>query len=141
MNCPESTVPEELASTFPLKILIAEDNEVNQQVILFILQKLGYEPAIVENGRLALEAATSTAFDVILMDLQMPEMDGLEVTRQIRQVKLPEQPVIIALTANTMEGDEEECVKAGMNDYIGKPVKLEELVGKLRKWALHRRRS
>jgi signal transduction histidine kinase/CheY-like chemotaxis protein len=134
-------LPEELATTFPLKILIAEDNEVNQQVILFILQKLGYQPAIVENGLLALEAVTSTAFDVILMDLQMPEMDGLEATRQIRQAKLSEQPVIIALTANTMEGDEEECVKAGMNDYIGKPVKLEELVGKLRKWALHRRRS
>jgi two-component system sensor histidine kinase/response regulator len=134
-------LPEELAITFPLKILIAEDNEVNQQVILFILQKLGYEPTIVGNGLLALEAATSNAFDIIFMDLQMPEMDGLEVTRHIRQAKLTGQPVIIALTANTMEGDEEECLQAGMNDYVGKPVKLEELVGKLRKWALHRRRS
>jgi len=134
-------LPGELATTLPLKILIAEDNEINQQVIVFILQKLGYEPTVVENGRLALEAATSTAFDVILMDLQMPEMDGLEATRHIRRTGLSEQPVIIALTANTMEGDEEECLQAGMNDYIGKPVKLEELVGKLRKWALHRRRS
>ncbi|HTI91900.1 MAG TPA: response regulator [Puia sp.] len=134
-------LPEDLATTFPLKVLIAEDNEINQQVILFTLQKLGYEPLVVENGRLALEAVTSTAFDIIFMDLQMPEMDGLESTRQIRKAKLSEQPVIIALTANTMEGDEEECLQAGMNDYIGKPVKLEELVGKLRKWALHRRRS
>ncbi len=92
-------LPDELATTFPLKILIAEDNLINQQVILYILQKLGYEPSLVENGRQAIEAATSTAFDVILMDLQMPEMDGLEATRHIRQPKLPEQPAIIALTA------------------------------------------
>ena len=65
-------------------------------------------------------------------------MDGLEATRLIRKSRLVDPPVIIALTANTMEGDEEECLQAGMNDYIGKPVKLEELVGKLRKWALHR---
>ena len=134
-------LPDELATTFPLKILIAEDNEINQQVILYILQKLGYEPSIVENGRQAVDLARGTAFDIILMDLQMPEMDGLEATRHIRQTELPEQPVIIALTANAMEGDEEECLEAGMNDYIGKPVKLEELIGKLRKWALHRRRS
>jgi CheY-like chemotaxis protein len=71
------------------------------------------------------------------MDLQMPELDGLEATRLIRGRRRTHQPVIIALTANTMEGDEEECLLAGMNDYIGKPVKLEELIGKLRKWALH----
>jgi len=69
------------------------------------------------------------------MDLQMPEMDGLEATRLIRQTART-QPVIIALTANTMEGDEEECLNAGMNDYIGKPIKLDELVEKLRKWSL-----
>src|SRR5260221_698780 len=133
-------LPDELATTFPLKILIAEDNLINQQVILYILQKLGYEPSLVENGRQAIEAATSTAFDVILMDLQMPEMDGLEATRHIRQAKLPEQPVIIALTANIMERDEKDCLEAGMNDYISKQVKLEEVIGKLRQWALNRRR-
>ena len=134
-------LPDELAANFPLKILVAEDNQINQQVILYILQKLGYEPTIVENGHQAIMAVTNTAFDIVLMDLQMPEMDGLEATRYIRKAQLTEQPVIIALTANTMEGDEEECLQAGMNDYIGKPLKLEELVGKLRKWALHRRRS
>ena len=72
------------------------------------------------------------------MDLQMPEMDGLEATRLIRNANLPHQPVIIALTANTMEGDEEECLRAGMDDYLGKPVKLEEVIGKLRHWALQR---
>jgi two-component system, sensor histidine kinase and response regulator len=68
------------------------------------------------------------------MDLHMPEVDGLEATRQIRRAPLPHQPVIIALTANTMEGDEEECLSAGMNDYLGKPVKLEEVIGKLSHW-------
>jgi len=132
---------EEMAMTFPLNILIAEDNEINQQVILHILNRLGYAPIIVADGRQTVEAVIRTAYDIVLMDLQMPEMDGLEATRHIRRLKLPEQPVIIALTANTMQGDEEECLRAGMNDYIGKPVKLEELLGKLRKWALHRRRS
>ncbi len=75
------------------------------------------------------------------MDLQMPEMDGLEATRLIRDSGLADQTVIIALTANTMERDEEECLPAGMNDSIGKPVQLKELLGKLRKWALHRRMS
>jgi CheY-like chemotaxis protein len=144
--------PGRFASDFPLRLLVAEDNVINQQVILYILQKLGYEPTIVENGRLALEAATGAGdrsdivpgsaspggFDIILMDLQMPEMDGLEATRLIRNANLPHQPVIIALTANTMEGDEEECLRAGMDDYLGKPVKLEEVIGKLRHWALQR---
>ncbi|HLZ87335.1 MAG TPA: response regulator, partial [Puia sp.] len=134
-------LPDELSSTFPLNILIAEDNLINQQVILYILQKLGYDPVIVENGRQAVDAALNTGYDIILMDLQMPEMDGLEATRLIRQSRLVDQPIIIALTANTMEGDEEECLAAGMNDYIGKPVKLEELLGKLRKWALQRQLS
>jgi len=134
-------LPEKLSSTFPLNILIAEDNEINQQVILYILQKLGYDPFIVGNGKQAVDAALNMGYDIILMDLQMPEMDGLEATRVIRKSGLVDPPVIIALTANTMEGDEEECLQAGMNDYVGKPVKLEELVGKLRKWALHRQMS
>ena len=134
-------MPQELSSTFPLSILIAEDNLVNQQVILYILQKLGYDPVIVENGKLAVDGALNTGYDIILMDLQMPEMDGLEATRLIRRSGLVDQPVIIALTANAMEGDEAECLQAGMNDYIGKPVKLDELLGKLRKWALHRQLS
>jgi signal transduction histidine kinase/CheY-like chemotaxis protein len=134
-------LPDKLSSTFPLNILIAEDNLINQQVILYILQKLGYMPLIVENGKQAVDAALTTGYDIIFMDLQMPEMDGLEATRLIRQSGLVDQPIIIALTANTMEGDEEECLRMGMNDYIGKPVKLDELVGKLRKWALHRQLS
>jgi len=134
-------MPEELSATFPLHILVAEDNVINQQVIQYILQKMGYQPVIVENGREAVEAAANTGYDIIFMDLQMPEMDGLEATRLIRDSGKNDQPVIIALTANTMEGDEEECLRAGMNDYIGKPLKLDELLNKLRKWALHLQRA
>ena len=132
-----SRLPENLSATFPLEILVAEDNEINQQVIQYILQKIGYTPTIVSNGQEAVKAAAATTFDILFMDLQMPEVDGLEATRLIRDNETIHQPVIIALTANTMEGDEDECLLAGMNDYIGKPVKLEELLGKLRKWALH----
>ncbi len=134
-------LPEELAVTLPLNILIAEDNLINQQVILYILQKLGYNPAIVDNGLKAVEAVAEKAYDLVFMDLQMPEMDGLEAARLIRKNGSLQQPVIIALTANTLEGDEEQCLQAGMNYYVGKPVKLEELLGKLRKWALWRRMS
>ena len=127
-------LPGDLSKKYPLNILVAEDNLINQQVIFYILQKLGYTPTMVENGQEALDAVAKDRYDIILMDLQMPEIDGLEATRIIR-ASSSRQPVIIALTANTMQGDEEECLKAGMNDYIGKPVNLEELVGKLRKWA------
>jgi CheY-like chemotaxis protein len=128
-------LPSDLAQKYPLNILVAEDNLINQQVIQHILQKLGYTPMMVENGQQALDALHKHQYDMILMDLQMPEVDGLEATRIIRGSSTGYQPVIIALTANTMQGDEEECLKAGMNDYIGKPVNLEELVAKLRKWA------
>jgi two-component system sensor histidine kinase/response regulator len=135
----ESSTPSRLsgqmATELPMQILIAEDNVINQQVIQYILQKLGYTPVMVQNGREAVDTAAANEFDIILMDLQMPEMDGLEATRLIRQRNASRQPVIIALTANAMEGDEEECLLAGMNDYLGKPVKLEELIDKLQKWA------
>jgi signal transduction histidine kinase/DNA-binding response OmpR family regulator len=131
----QSRLPAGLAEQHPQKILVAEDNVINQQVILHILQKLGYAPRIVSNGREAVYTMLEDPYDIIFMDLQMPEMDGLEATRLIRQTAKT-QPVIIALTANAMEGDEEECLNAGMNDYIGKPIKLDELVEKLRKWSL-----
>ncbi len=138
----EKTIQEKLPVNFsglyPLDILIAEDNPINQQVILHILNKMGYEPEMVENGLEAVKASSQKHFDLILMDMQMPEMDGLEASRIIRSKTLEKQPVIIALTANTMQGDEEQCLDAGMNDYIGKPFKLEELVSKLEKWAVYK---
>ena len=134
----ENTVHEKLPGDFaeknPFEILVAEDNAVNQKVILYTLTKLGYKPALAENGAIAVEKVRESHFDIILMDMQMPEMDGIQAARFIRQ-NLDRQPIIIALTANTMEGDEEACLNAGMNDYISKPVRLEELTSKLVKWA------
>ena len=102
---------------------------------LKILNKIGYECEIAENGKVVLEQVSHDHFDMILMDVQMPEMDGMEATRMIR-VCLETQPVIIAMTANVMQGDREECMQSGMNDYISKPVELNELLGMLEKWAL-----
>ena len=135
----EKTIQQVLAVDFsikhPLNILIAEDNLINQMVIMHILNQMGYKPEMVANGQEAIEAARQKHYDVILMDMQMPEIDGLEATRVIRQFP-GKQPVIIALTANTMEGDKEKCLEAGMNDFISKPIKLDELISKLTKWSL-----
>jgi signal transduction histidine kinase/ligand-binding sensor domain-containing protein/DNA-binding response OmpR family regulator len=123
----------DFGETFPFDILIAEDNQMNQHVIMHILNRMGYQPDLVNNGQEAVEAANQKDYGIILMDMQMPVMDGLEATRIIRQTAI-KQPVIIALTANAMADDEETCLKAGMDDYICKPVKLEELMNKLEKW-------
>ena len=135
------TVQEKLSADFalrhPMDILVAEDNVINQQLILQILVKLGYAPKIVENGIEAVSAMNKKPYTLILMDMQMPEMDGLEATRVIRHSPML-QPIIVALTANSMKGDEEACLKAGMNDYLSKPVKLETLIGMLEKWAAYR---
>ena len=136
----QQKLPGNFSEKFPLEILVAEDNQVNQKVILHILHKLGYKPVLVEDGAKAVEEVRQRAYDIILMDMQMPEMDGMQATRFIRE-QLENQPVIIALTANTMEGDQEECLKAGMNDYISKPVRLEELTNKLEKWSLAKMKS
>lgn len=125
----------DFAIKYPLTILIAEDNVVNQKLALRVLGKLGYKPHTVMNGKEVLEEVTRVEYDVILMDIQMPEMDGLEATRMIR-LCLTNQPIIIAMTANAMQGDREECINAGMDDYISKPVNIEELVIILEKWAL-----
>jgi CheY-like chemotaxis protein len=125
----------DFAIKYPLSILIAEDNVVNQKLALRVLGKLGYKPNIVKDGKEVLEEVTRVEYDLILMDVQMPEMDGLEATRMIR-LCLTDQPIIIAMTANAMQGDREECINAGMDDYISKPVNIEELVIILEKWAL-----
>jgi len=133
----QATLTKKLSTGFcqkyPYDLLIAEDNPMNQHVIVHILKKLGYEPVVVKNGQEALEAANQKDYDLILMDMQMPVMDGLEATKLIRQT-LVKQPVIIALTANTMAGDEQVCLEAGMDDYLAKPILLENLMNKLEKW-------
>ena len=127
---------EDFSKQYPLNILIAEDNPINQKWTTKILSKLGYQTKVAENGKEVLEVVSHEQYDVILMDVQMPEMDGLEATRMIR-LCLQSQPVIIAMTANVMHGDRQACMQAGMDDYISKPVELNELVNMLEKWALH----
>lgn len=122
------------ASLYPWDILLAEDDRINQHVATAILRKFGYSAAIAVNGRKALEMWEEHRYNLILMDMQMPEIDGLEATRIIRQ-KNGQQPVIIAMTANAMQGDREKCLEAGMNDYISKPVNQQELIALLKKWA------
>ena len=116
-----------LADRLPLRILLAEDNQVNQKVALRMLDRLGYRADLAGNGLEALAAVRRTVYDVVLMDMQMPEMDGLEATRRIRHEPLDAQPRIIAMTANAMEGDRATCLAAGMDDYLAKPVRMEDL--------------
>jgi len=111
-----------------LRILLAEDNKVNQKVALITLQKLGYHADIANNGLEVLEILRKQHYDVVLMDVQMPEMDGLVATQEIiKEWSIEQRPWIIAMTANAMQGDREICLAAGMNDYITKPIRREEL--------------
>lgn len=120
----------------PLRILVAEDNKVNQMVALRLLEKLGYRGDVAANGLEVLEAVQRQPYDVILMDMQMPEMDGVTATREVialfQGLKQP-RPRIIAMTANAMESDRQLCFEAGMDDYVSKPVRLEELVRALQR--------
>jgi signal transduction histidine kinase/CheY-like chemotaxis protein len=133
MSDPARRLSEEFAKEFPLRILVAEDNAINQKLTLKVLAKLGYIAGLAENGKEVLEMADLEQYDVILMDVQMPVMDGLEATRMLR-LCLTKQPVIIAMTANAMEGDQDECIQAGMDDYISKPVEINSLLARLEKW-------
>lgn len=116
----------------PLKILLAEDNLVNQKVAVRLLERIGYRIDVVANGLEVLDALNRQAYDVILMDIQMPEMDGMEATRQIRNnFAIHRQPRIIALTANALQGDKEKYISVGMDDYVSKPIRIRELVNAL----------
>ncbi|MDW3646279.1 MAG: response regulator [Bacteroidia bacterium] len=124
-----------LASQYPFKIMVAEDNLVNQKLIRKVLKKMGYEIEIVENGELALQRSQESSFDLIFMDVQMPVMNGLDASRNIRNELAPkDQPIIIAMTANAMKGDREMCLEAGMDDYVRKPFKQTEVAEMIQKY-------
>jgi CheY-like chemotaxis protein len=135
---PEShrLVSDAFSKEFPIRILVVEDNLVNQKVATKILNKLGYAPDVADNGVQALRMTEQAHYDLVLMDVQMPELDGLETTKMIRE-RVGKQPVIIALTANAIKEDREECLHMGMDDYITKPTTIKNLVETIKKWAIN----
>lgn len=110
-----------------LRILLVEDNPINQKVALLMLKKLGYRADVAANGLEALKALESHHYDVILMDIQMPGMDGIEATKRIRECRLNRSVIIIAITAHALEFTREDCLKAGMDCYMTKPITTEDL--------------
>jgi PAS domain S-box-containing protein len=125
-----------MSEKIPMRILVAEDNIINQKLILKILAQLGYKADVVGNGIEVIETLKRQRYDMIFMDIQMPEMDGLEATKVINQSWHNEdRPTIVAMTANVMHGDKEKCINAGMDDYISKPVLIDEVQKIIIKWA------
>lgn len=124
-----------LSPILPLKILVAEDNEINQRLFTHILLQLGYEGHLVANGNEVLQALESQQYDIIFMDVHMPEMDGLEASRHIvNKWNAEERPKIVALTADAMQGDREKCIEAGMDDYLAKPIRIDDVRTMLERW-------
>ena len=130
----EALFDKEMGVKFPLRVLVAEDNRVNQRVALRILQRLGYHADLAENGLVALNAVVHQPYDLILMDIQMPEMDGLAATEQIRQQIGPDsQPHIVAMTAHALQEERQTIEQVDINGYISKPIDLTELVAALQR--------
>jgi CheY-like chemotaxis protein/HPt (histidine-containing phosphotransfer) domain-containing protein len=123
-----------LAERLPLHILVAEDNTVNQKLALQMLRKMGYRADVAGNGVEVLQALERQPYDIVLMDVQMPEMDGLEATRRSCQRWPENRPRIVAMTANAMQGDREICIAAGMDDYLSKPIQIKALQASLERW-------
>ena len=122
----------QMAQRHPLRILLAEDNVVNQKLAMRLLAQMGYRADLASNGIEAIESVERQTYDVVLMDVQMPEMDGLEASRRISAAwPASERPRIVAMTANAMQGDREECIAAGMDDYVTKPIRVDQLIESL----------
>jgi len=124
----------EISKRYPFQILIAEDNQINQKLIRNVFEILGYKADIAANGLEALEALKRKNYDLIFMDIQMPEMNGFEATDIIMQHWKEDRPIIIAMTANAMQGDKEKCLEAGMDDYISKPMRIDDLIKVIKIW-------
>jgi CheY-like chemotaxis protein len=137
----EPKLDADLAKRLPLRILLAEDNVVNQKVALKILEKLGYRADVAGNGVEVIEAIQRQMYDLVFMDVQMPEMDGLEATRHICEKWGDMRPRIIAMTANATRGDRDECLEAGMDGYVSKPVRVEELRAVLELWGVKKMKA
>jgi CheY-like chemotaxis protein len=125
----------QMAQKLPLRILVVEDNALNQRLLLRLLARMGYRADVAGNGLEAVDALERQPYDLIFMDMQMPEMDGLEATSQIRRRLGPDGPPrIIALTANATPEDRDRCLDAGMNDYLPKPIQIPDLVKVIERW-------
>jgi len=132
-----------LAERLPLRVLLCDDNAINQKVATRLLQQMGYQPDLAVNGIEAVTATENIKYDMIFMDVQMPEMDGLEATRIIRERQQDKsrhpnydnQLIIVAMTASAMPGDRDKCISAGMDDYLAKPVRPEDIRSVVERWA------
>jgi CheY-like chemotaxis protein/HPt (histidine-containing phosphotransfer) domain-containing protein len=136
----ETAFDADLARRHPLRILLTEDNTVNQRLALRLLQRMGYRGDVAGNGIEAIEAIERQPYDLVLMDVQMPEMDGLEATRRIvERWARDDRPWIVAMTAEAMQGDRERCIEAGMDDYLTKPIRPRELAAAIERAPLRTR--
>jgi len=135
-SSPQANEPDlkDISAKYPFEILVAEDNFINQKLIRKLFEVLGYKTDLAANGYDAIDALKRKSYDIIFMDVQMPEMDGYEATRIIKERWGSKAPLIIAMTANAMQGDKEKCLFVGMNDYISKPLRLEDLLRVLNYW-------
>lgn len=127
---------EKISAKFKARVLVVDDYFFNQELTKEMLEMMNCEVDVAENGREAISQFESNKYDLIFMDIQMPEVDGYEATKQIRQIEEGKKlhTPIIALTANVMQGDREKCLSAGMDDYISKPIKSKDLEGVLKKF-------
>ena len=133
-NTPAAENLNEVSKTYPFQILVAEDNLINQKLIRNVFELLGYKADIAANGLEALEALKRKNYNLIFMDIQMPEMNGYEATTIIIERRKENRPVIIAMTANAMQGDRDKCMEVGMDDYITKPMKINDLIKVIKFW-------
>jgi len=133
-NTPDSEKLSEISKKYPFQILIAEDNLINQKLIRNIFELLGYKADLAANGIEALDALKRKNYNLIFMDIQMPEMNGYEATEIIVEHRKEDKPIIIAMTANAMKGDREKCVEVGMDDYITKPMRVNDLIKVIQFW-------
>jgi CheY-like chemotaxis protein len=130
-------LPRPLAAQLPLRILVADDNTVNQMVVVMMLNRMGYAADVVANGLEVLRALEVKVYDLIFLDIRMPELDGYDVARRIRErwaTQPAGRPRLVAITGNAMQGERERCLEAGMDDYVAKPFRLDDLRVMLQRW-------